>query len=246
MAKQWFQEEAIAHAKAYHHDNTQFDPRYDQALVLGRFEGDWDAEVKQLIEDSKALTFNTRGWQGPVYYHPPRPYSNEKQGDHEQEEKEFFDKVGYGEDYYKYEIINKANPINSPTLMKMVRAFGFGEPWQCTVHIQTTGQCFPWHYDIFQNREGYGMVPDPRDIMRVQVMMDDWVPGQWFGYGTGTYTHWKKGDFHTFDLDHTAHYTANASYTPRVNLMITGVRTEETAKFLKLAQNTKAIKVDDL
>jgi hypothetical protein len=239
----WFQEEAIAHAKAYHHDSKQFDPRYDQAHVLGRFEGDWESEVQQLLEESKTFTFNSRGTQGPVHYHPSRPFTNERQGDHEQEEYEFFEKVGFGEGYYDYEIIDKSSPIQCPTLMKIVNSFGFADPWQCTVHIQKTGQVFPWHFDIFQNREGYESVPDRRDIMRVQVMLRDWVPGQWFGYGTGTYTGWKAGEFHTFDLDHTPHYTANASYEPRINLMITGVRTEQTFKFLKEAMNSKTIKV---
>ena len=239
----FFQDEAIAHAKAYHFDTKQFDGRYDQAHVLGRFEGDWEDEVNTLLEEMKSLTFNSRGVQGPVHYHPERPYTNARQGAHEEEEKEFFEKVGFGEEYYNYEIINKATPINSPTLMKMVHMFGFGDPWQCTVHIQTTGQCFPWHFDIFQNREGYESVADRRDIMRVQVMLRDWVQGQWFGYGNGTYTGWKAGEFHTFDLDHTPHYTANASYEPRINLMITGVRTEKTAEFLKLAQNSRTIKV---
>jgi len=74
-------------------------------------------------------------------------------------------------------------------------------------------------------------------------LLTDWTPGHWFGYGNYTYTGWKAGEFHTFDLDNTPHYTANASYVPRVSLMITGIRTPATEDFLWEASRNKTIKI---
>jgi hypothetical protein len=238
----FFQEEAIAFAKGYHFDNDKMDPRFDTARVLGRFEGDWTAEVEKLVAQSKSLTFNTRGHSDFVNYDPPKPHKNEHQGTHETSEAEFFEKVGFGEGYYDYKIINKVNPTVSSVVQKMIDCFAFEEPAQNTVHVQLTGQCFPWHMDIFQNRGEYIGV-DKSKLMRVHVLLTDWQPGQWFGYGNYTYTHWKAGEFHTFDLDNVPHYTANASYHPRVSLMITGMRTEATDKFLWDAFYNKTYKI---
>lgn len=238
----FFQEEAIAFAKGYHFDKNQMDPRYDTARVLGRFEGDWQEEVDRLVAMSKPLTFNSRGHTDFVNYEPQKPHKNSRQGSHEQSEYEFFQKVGFGEGYYDYNIINKVNPNWGSAVQKMIECFAFEEPWQSTVHVQLTGQCFPWHLDIFQNRGEYIGV-DKSKLMRVHVLLTDWEPGQWFGYGNYTYTHWKAGEFHTFDLDNVPHYTANASYKPRVSLMLTGMKTEKTEKFLWEAFYNKTYKI---
>jgi hypothetical protein len=241
MTDKFFQEEAIANAKAYHFDATKNDPRFDTAHVLGRFEGDWQTEVDMLIERSKSFTFKTRGSVQGVVYDPPLGHDNHAQGPHVVEEQEFFDAVGYGKHYDSYEIVNKAVP-DTPILQKMIDAFGFDTPTQSTVHIQKTGQVFPWHLDIFQNRSQYAGC-DKSKIMRVHILLTDWTPGHWYGYGNYTYTGWKAGEFHTFDLDNVPHYTANAAYTPRVSLMITGMRTEKTEQFLWEALSNKTIKV---
>jgi hypothetical protein len=237
-----FQEEAIADAKGYHFDTTQWDDRYDTARVLGRFEGDWSDEVAELIELSKPQTFNSRGDEEFVNYDPPKPSTNKKQDAYENAEAEFFQKVGFGEGYYNYKIINKVNTKAGNMVQKMIDCFAFEAPTQDTIHVQMTGQCFPWHVDIFQNRHEYKLVDKSR-LMRVHVMLTDWQQGQWFGYGNYTYTGWKAGDFHTFDLDNVPHYTANASYHPRVSLMLTGMRTEATDKFLWEAFSNKTYKL---
>jgi hypothetical protein len=240
MGKRFFQDEAIA-ASSYHYDTSRIDPRFDTCIGLGTFEGDWSAELDEIIATATPRTFSSRGAGPEVVYKGPQPKDNNmSQNDHEQEEKEFFEKVKY--DYYNYQIINKANPEKYPVLQKMIDAFAFAEPSQATIHVQTTGQVFPWHLDIFQNRELYDN-SDRSKVMRLQVMLNDWQPGQWFGYGNYTFTHWKAGDIHTFDVNNTPHYTANASYTPRANLMITGIITKETEEFLLRARNNKTIKV---
>ena len=237
-----FQDEAIKTAKGYHFDTNQWDARYDTATVLGRFEGNWQKEVDDLIAQSKPQTFNTRGDEDFVEYDPPRPFTTKRQAQYEQSESEFFQRVGFGQGYYNYDIINKANPTVSSTVQKMVDRFCFDTPIASTVHVQLTGQCFPWHVDIFQHRHNFKEV-DQSKLMRIHVMLTDWQQGQWFGYGNYTYTGWKAGDFHTFNLDNVPHYTANASYFPRVSLMVTGIRTATTEQFLWEAIQNKTVKV---
>jgi len=239
---EFFQDEAIKFAKAYHFDNGQMDARFDTARVLGRFEGDWKAEVDSIIAQSKPVTFSTRGNTEFTNFDPPKPDDNTEQGSEGEYEAEFFEKVGFGEGYHNYKILNKTNPNRSNIMQKMIDCFAFGSPTQSVIHVQLTGQCFPWHVDIFQNRGLYKSV-DKSKLMRVHVLLTDWQPGQWYGYGNYTYTGWKAGDFHTFDLDNVPHYTANASYHPRVSLMVTGMRTDKTDEFLWQAFSNKTVKL---
>lgn len=238
----FFQEEAIAYAPGYHFDNDKMDHRYDACHVLGHIEPCWEEELELLIAESKPQTFNSRGHSDYVNYFPAKAHNNESQGSHEDSEAEFFKKVGFGDGYYQYQIVNKVNPDKSSVMQRIIDRFAFEEPRQYTVHIQTTGQCFPWHLDIFQNRGDYKDV-DKSKLVRIQVMLNDWQPGQWLGFGNYTYTGWKAGDFHTFDLDNVPHYTANASYYPRAMLMITGMKTEATEKFLWEAFRNKTVKI---
>ena len=69
---------------------------------------------------------------------------------------------------------------------------------------------------------------DPANIVKLVVMLEDWRPGQFYIYGTSTYTHWQAGDVHWFDWANTPHSTANASHYPRYSVNIMGLRTNKT------------------
>jgi hypothetical protein len=96
------------------------------------------------------------------------------------------------------------------------------------MHVQWTGQVFNWHKDRLAryNRD------DPSKVLRVVVMLTDWIPGHFYTYDDEIYEGWKAGDIHTFDWQTQYHCTANASLTPRVSLVTTGVIGEKTKKFL--------------
>jgi hypothetical protein len=239
----FFQDEAIA-ASSYHYDKTRIDPRYDTAIGLGSFEGDWSKALEETIETSIPRSFSTRGMSPEVIYEEadgrdPKSISDRRIDFYADKEKEFFDRVNY--DYENYVIVNKTRPEHE-IFQRMIDIFAFDLPRQATVHVQKTGQVFPWHLDIFQNREMYEGF-DNKKVMRVMIQLTDWEPGHWFGYGNYTFTHWRAGDFHTFDVNNTPHYTANASYHPRVTLMVTGMRTKATEEFLEYARNNKTVKV---
>ena len=243
MKKLDLMEEAIELSN-YHFDHREFDPRFDSAQVLGRFEGDWADDVAQMIALSKTRSFGTRNLvEGQINVDLDNP-SGEKVDYKEMiegfrpYEKEFFDKTDL--DYYGYPIINKTNEIG-PKVTALFEAFKFAAPTTYTVHIQKVGQVFPYHIDFFHRRRWKDAPQDK--VIRVQVMLTDWEPGQCLGYGNGIYTHWKAGDFHTFDHASVPHWTSNANYKPRVSLLITGVKTPETEEFLHRARTQKTITI---
>jgi hypothetical protein len=241
MSKLDLMEEAIALSN-YHFDKNQHDPRFDGAQVLGRFEGEWANEVAQMIEISKSRSFGTRnsidGQNNSDLDNPTgdkEAYQSMIEG-FRPFEKEFFDKTDL--DYYGYPIINKTNQIG-PKVTALFKAFKFAEPTTYTIHIQKVGQVFPYHIDFFHRRRWKDAPQDK--VIRIQVMLNDWVPGQCLGYGNSVYTGWKAGEFHTFDHASVPHWTSNANYEPRVSLLITGVKTPETEDFLYRARTQKTV-----
>lgn len=234
---------------AYHFDPNRMDPRFDTVMGLGHFEGDWSEDLKSAMDDSKPVTLATRshytsGDSGTEIkfseYNPKDPRHKEP---HYYSEKRFFGSKGV--DYDNYKIINKTSTLG-PMLLKICNAFKFAEPWSYTCHVQRTGEVFPWHIDVFHYRGIFQNHPQPHKLMRVMVMLTDWEPGHFIGYGNYSYTQWKAGDFHTLSHANVPHYTANASYNPRCMLLITGMKTDATDEFLWKAQNSKSIKVDEL
>ena len=52
----------------YHFDPYQTDPRWDTVVGLGRFSGDWDGEVDDIIKHSRAISWRTRQFSANSEY----------------------------------------------------------------------------------------------------------------------------------------------------------------------------------
>ena len=100
------------------------------------------------------------------------------------------------------------------------------------LHIQFTGEVLNMHIDKL-----YDLDADPKNVIRIMVMLQDWEPGQFIMYGNEQFDRWRAGDIHKFDWPNIPHATANASNKPRPMLVVTGVMTDTTHKIL-----TKEIK----
>lgn len=98
------------------------------------------------------------------------------------------------------------------------------------IHIQMPGQAFNWHFDTLD--QIYPSV-DPTRLIRMTVMLEDWIPGQYYIYGTYTYQNWKAGDVNWFKWMDLPHGTANASLVPRCSLIVTGIKTDITEQLIK-------------
>jgi hypothetical protein len=240
--------EEAAELSSYHFNPDRIDHRFDCVKGLGQFDGDWGKDLIDALKASQPVSMATRSHktsgvaQGAVEYKPFNPIGPDMKEAHYQQEKEFFDTTDIS--YDKYQIVNKFDTLG-PQLMKMVNAFKLDAPMSYTFHAQFTGQVFPYHIDFFHRRNKFAEVP-PEKLIRIMVMLTDWEPGHFFGYGNFSYSRWKAGDFSTLSHANTPHYSANATYNPRCMLLITGVRSAETDKFLWEAENTKAIRLDDL
>jgi hypothetical protein len=232
---------------AYHFDSSRIDPRFDSLIGVGNFSGNWSDEVANAVKESRPLTMATRSMNHVGdddyqvhHYYPPKKSKDTEEYD---KEKEFFDKTDFG--YETAPIVNKS-AVFGEKMTRMVNAFKLDpEPISYSCHIQRSGQVFPYHVDFFHRRARFGK-GDQKKLIRLMIMLTDWEPGHFFGFGNFQYTHWKAGDVTTFHHAHVPHYSANASYNPRAMILLTGFKTDATEEFLWKMQNSKSINVDEL
>jgi len=232
---------------AYHFDTQIQDPRFDTIIGLGNFSGDWSEEVAKAVAESRPTTMSTRAMNHldddnfqVHHYYPPKKTRDIEEYDRE---KEFFDNTDFG--YETDQILNKSAAFG-PKMMKIVNAFKLEpEPISYGCHIQRAGQVFPYHIDFFHRRNRFSK-GDPKKLIRLMIMLTDWEQGHFFGYGNFHYSNWRAGDVTTFHHEHVPHYSANASYKPRVMILLTGFKTEATEDFLWKMKNSKTINIEDL
>jgi hypothetical protein len=188
----------------YHWDLRRRDRASDYVHHMGRFEGDWQAEVAAAISQTHSVTWSNR-----------KNYLGEqRQSPMLAQELLDLDRAGADPDLVLTDRVDDVAQF--PTLQRMVNWFGL-DPVRSQIHVQRTGQMFNWHIDKL-----YEYADDPADVYRFVIMLEDWQPGQFYCYGTYQYTHWQAGDFHWFDWQDVPHATANASLQPRATLQATG------------------------
>jgi len=197
----------------YHFDSTRFDPEQDRVINLGFISPCWDNELKAIVENSRAATWRTRGAIGNT-----RPESELAAEDYDLE------REGYGADY----VITNLNWEIPPVLQTIADRFALDDV-MVRIHVQQPGQVWNHHLDKLEkwNPE------NPDSVLRVQLQLTDWLPGQYWSYGNFIHSMWQAGDVTTFDWQNIPHATANASHGPRVTLQITGVKTAATELYLK-------------
>ena len=196
----------------YHFRNDYFDPEFDKVIKLGKFKLDMSNDIEALIDSSRPATWRTRGAVGKS-----RPEEELAAEDYDLE------RFGYGKDYQ----ITHLNWDIPEVLQKVSKLFSL-EDCMNRVHVQKPGEVWNLHLDKLEkwNPE------NPDSIIRIQVALTDWQPGQFWSYGNYQHSMWKVGEVTTFDWQNLPHSTANASHYPRVTFQITGVRTAQTEQFL--------------
>jgi len=229
--------EFVLNQSSYHFDPDRQDYSFDTVHGLGRFVGDWTDEVEHLIETSRPITLASRGYWGgkypPIVRKPGDPNNNDYV-------REWYDKHCPPSFNYDTTVVSNKSTDIGPKIRKMIDMFKLGAPYTYGVHVQKTGQMFPYHIDYFpKNTYFYGL----KNVIRFNIMLTDWHPGQFYGFGNHVYTRWKAGDFSTFNYLNTPHFSANACYQPKVNLLLTGIRTQETLDFFDYARSVKEIEI---
>ena len=201
----------------YHYDNKKIDPLYDNVTNLGNFVPCWQQDLDNIIKKSKSATWRTRGQAGNS-----RPESELAAEEYDLE------RAGYGKDY---EITN-LNWSIPPVLQRISNLFELDDA-MTRVHVQMPGQVWNLHLDKLEKWN-----PDnPDSVLRIQIQLTDWEPGQFWSYGNYHHSMWSAGDVTTFNWQHVPHATANAGLEPRVTLQVTGVQTDRTRDFLRILRN---------
>lgn len=214
----------VKHSK-YHFDNTRRDLPGEWFTPLGRFSGNWQAELQQAISNElEAITWATRKYS-PYYDQPDG--TRLQSGMLAQEEYDLRES-GAPVDLALTDVVEVTE--FGPVFTAMSEYFELDTPW-CRLHIQRPGQMFNLHIDKLWERAP----SHPEDIFRMVVHLADWEPGQFYAYGTYTMSHWRAGDVHTFDWPNVPHATANASRSLRPTMIMTGLKTDRTRELLARA-----------
>jgi len=217
----------------YHFDKTVMDPRWDSVIPIGRFDGEWQDEVQWLIENSKESTWRNRQYGSDTNRGNANSDGNTPPSNWVHEEENDLIRAGAKPDM----VICKMGYELPPKIQKMCDMIGL-ERGHDKAHVQMTGQVFNIHIDKLDTIYD----EDPDDVMRIFIFLTDWEPGHFLGFGN--YTHrWRAGDIITFDHVNCPHYTANAALVPRVSVVTTGVKSEKTCEFLKMAKSVPSIKI---
>jgi hypothetical protein len=201
----------------YHFDAKKIDPQYDTVITLGQFVPCWQTELTEIVEQSRSATWRTRGQAGKS-----RPESELAAEEHDLE------RAGYDRDHK----ISNLNWNIPPVLGRIADLFALDDT-MTRIHVQMPGQVWNLHLDKLEKWNP----ADPDSVLRVQIQLTDWAPGQYWSYGNYQHSMWSAGDVTTFDWQNVPHATANASLEPRVTLQVTGIQTEQTRNFLRVLRS---------
>lgn len=200
----------------YHFDKWAEEKEGDWYHKLGRFVGDWSADLEKIVEKSKEL-----GWDQSTASGMRPGFPGGQSPMRAQEE---YDRKLHGLDKTDQTNLVVEEYLNQfPKILKMVDHWAL-EKVSYRAHVQWPGQFFGMHIDKLWHRNPV----DPTRIVRIIVHLDDYEPGQSITYGNCILTQWRAGDVHIFDTLNVPHGTANLSVKPRPNLTITGLRTAIT------------------
>jgi len=202
----------------YHFDTKKIDPLFDSITYLGNFSPCWQDEIDTIIQESREATWRTRGKD----FTKGRPESELSAEDYDME------RAGYGKDY----VISNLSYELSPGLQRISDLFALEDNIP-RMHVQMPGQVWNIHIDKLEK----WCPEDPTRITRIFIQLTDWQQGQFWNYGNYMYSGWSAGDVTTFDWINVPHATANASYSPRITLQLTGLITHKTQDFLRKLRN---------
>jgi hypothetical protein len=194
----------------YHFDPFRHEPEGYAYQYCGRIVGNWNNELEKAIKFAEPKSWGNRGKS----YHPDHP-------DRIAEEN---DLIRAGVD--KNITIFRKNFEFSGVLDRMCAIFGLQDVKRA-MHVQFPGEMLHLHID-----KQYEMNNDPELVRRFFIMLSDWTPGQFLQFGNRPVVPWRAGDIYTFDWKNIPHASANASWTPRPLIQITGTITEQTRALL--------------
>ena len=199
----------------YHFDPERWNPKWDRVEHLGHILPSWDQELSESIEQSRSVTWRTRG----------RPNDSLVRSNEEHDQEEYdLEAIGMSKDY----VVSNLNYQLAPVFQQIADQFAL-ESAMARIHVQYPGQVWNLHLDKLEK----WMPADPSQVVRYFVQLTNWQQGHFWSYGNYMWSGWAAGSVTTFDWINVPHATANAGHVPRATLQITGIRTAQTEEFLK-------------
>lgn len=218
MRSNW---ELLRQRSKYHFNNFLVDPKYDTVKRIGTIQPFWNDYIKTVIEESKAVTWRTRG----------RLHDPLKRQDSEYDQEDYDLEIqGYGKDF----VVTNLNYDVPDIFLPLLQQFSL-DKLMARIHVQMPGQVWNLHLDKLEK----WMPQDPSVVVRYFIQLTDWQQGHFWNYGNYMYSGWKAGEITTFDWMNVPHSTANAGHSPRITLQLTGIYTDNTKKFLSTITKEK-------
>lgn len=153
--------------------------------------------------------------------------------DDSSDETSFFNENGFDRETHSA-IIDSENYSDA---FKIINKFDLDYA-TAAIQYQPSGSITPRHCDFLDSLWGmvekedpsvmkvpYNIIhktPENYYVVRLMIALNDWVPGQVFGFEDKYWSQYKKGEVVIFDWAHAKHYACNASFSPRAFLKITG------------------------
>ena len=216
----------------WHFDNFRQDEDGEYVKIIGRFQGDWLAD----IDAAREVGVKAQGYNQQEYGHA----ANEASEGHKAEDAD----NPYGNPSAK--MFAKMNfdrhPGTCPTFEKIVSMLHFNTDKKLT---QKFNDQFPnhqlmWHIDNLPGQPRAERVIDNPDFkyqdpdkIRFLIMLEDWEPGQMVQFGTKIYTQWRAGTAFTWEWSTLPHATWNGSWRKRPALQLTGSASEKTWEIVR-------------
>lgn len=138
----------------------------------------------------------------------------------------------------QYQLIEVTLQECFPELQAMSDLFEI-EYAKADINYQPTSGQFPRHVDFLSTalkkavndseeiaNTQYNPItksPEGWRLCRILIALDNWYPGQQFGFEEHNWTNWQRGETLRFNWANCRHATANTSYNPRPLLKVTGL-----------------------
>lgn len=205
-----------------------FDPTVDEDTtpafkIIGRFVGlDFSKIIDRALKNNIPTTMNNRLRTNEL------PFTDRL-------ERNDMSQMGLSMDHVMYNESGKKDfdgqwPDDLRKILKTLglQRLGFG----CAIHVQYPGQVFPLHIDVFPSLKGnqeHHILDEHVDAAaRFTLQLKDWEWGHMWSYGNTYWKQWRAGEVSFHPWKDLPHCTANAGFTPRVSVQITGLVTEKT------------------
>jgi hypothetical protein len=132
--------------------------------------------------------------------------------------------VGHSLDSMKF--YNCFEPDINISLDRITTTFNFLSNIRIAVNLFEPGQYIPLHFDKYEKFIKINQLPNANSIVRIILMLEDNVPGQFLQIENNIISSWKSGDWFSWKSS-ANHAFYNLSKKSRYSMQITGLSNDQ-------------------